>query len=369
MLNETKIKIDKELFIFASRLNQDYQLKKISPLLAAKIKEYILRPGKRIRPILFILGYLAYAKKPAAGLFKSALSIELLHDFMLIHDDIIDKSDLRRGKPALHKMFNDHFAEINKINPAGKTSSYHSSPQQAAGYSGKCGIKFSGQDLAIIAGDILYALAMDTFLAIRENPLRKEKALKKLISAALYTGCGEFFELVNGVKSISQIQEKDIYKIYDLKTAYYTFAYPLSIGASLAGAPENQVKKIFEYGVYTGRAFQIQDDILGMFADEKKTGKSALSDLQEAKKTLLIWKASRTAKIPALKQIKQILDKRNVTLSDLIKIRELIKESGSLKYAQRQIKLFNAQAVQISHALNIPAKYKQYLWELNQNLL
>ena len=344
MLNQTKLKLDKELISYASRLDQDYRLKNISPLLSAKIKDYILRPGKRIRPTLFVIGYLAYSRKPASGLFRSALSIELLHDFMLVHDDIIDKSSLRRGKPAMHKMFNDHFAGMGKI-------------------------KFNGQDLAIVAGDILYALAMDAFLAIREKPVRKEKALKKLISAALYTGCGEFIELVCGTKTIEKIQKSDIYKIYDFKTAYYTFAYPLSIGATLAGAQGKQVKKIFEYGVYLGRAFQIQDDILGMFADEKETGKSALSDLQESNKTLLIWRASRAAKPQDLKKINQILAKETVELSDLIKIRELVKNNGSLDYARRQIKFLNAKAVKIGNSLHIPAKYKKYLFELSRKIL
>jgi geranylgeranyl diphosphate synthase type I len=344
MLSQTKNKIDTELKSFASRLDQDYRLKDISPLLSAKIKDYILRPGKRIRPTLFVMGYLAYSRKPASGLFRSALSIELLHDFMLVHDDIIDKSDLRRGKPAMHKMFNDHFSKSRNI-------------------------KFNGQDLAIVAGDILYALAMDAFLAIKEKPERKEKALRKFVHAALYTGCGEFIEMVCGAKTIEKISQADIYKVYDLKTAYYTFAYPLSIGATLAGAPENQVKKIFEYGVYLGRAFQIQDDIIGMFADEKETGKSVLSDLQEAKKTLLIWRASRTADPANRKKIKQILLKEKVALSDLVKMRDIIKTSGSLDYARRQIKSLNSQAIKICDSLTIPSGYKKLLFDLSRKVL
>ena len=339
MLNQTKIKLDQELVSFASRLDQDYSLKNISPLLSSKIKEYILRPGKRIRPTLFVLGYLAYSRKPAKGLFRSALSIELLHDFMLVHDDIIDKSDLRRGKPAMHKIFNDHFAKMH-------------------------GIKFNGQDLAIVVGDILYALAMDAFLAIQEKPERKEKALRKFVHAALYTGCGEFTEMVCGAKTIEEISQADIYKIYDLKTAYYTFAYPLSIGATLAGASEDQTKKIFEYGVYLGRAFQIQDDILGMFADEKKIGKSILSDLQEAKKTLLIKQAYRNSSKPGRVQIKQILAKNKVGLPDLYKMRSLVKDSGSLAYARKEISRLNKEALNFACALKISSKYKNFLSKL-----
>jgi geranylgeranyl diphosphate synthase, type I len=344
MLNGTKFKLDKELISYAKRLDRDYRLKAISPLLSSKIKDYILRPGKRIRPTLFVMGYLAYTRKPAGGLYRSALSIELLHDFMLVHDDIIDKSDLRRGKPAMHTLFNDHFRDCE-------------------------GIKFNGQDLAIVAGDILYALAMDTFLAIREKPERKEKALRKFVHAALYTGCGEFIEMVCGAKTIEEISQADIYKIYDFKTAYYTFAYPLSIGATLAGASDKEVKKIFEYGVYLGRAFQIQDDILGMFGDEKKIGKSVLSDLQEAKKTILIWRASRTANPVGRKQIKQVLSKEKVTLSDLIKTREVIANCGSLDYARKQITLLGAKAVKIGNSLKISSEYRKSLLSLSQKIL
>jgi geranylgeranyl diphosphate synthase, type I len=338
MLNETKFKLDKELVSYAKRLDRDYRLKAISPLLSAKIKEYILRPGKRIRPTLFCLGYLAYSRKPAAGLLRSALSIELLHDFMLVHDDIIDKSDLRRGKPAMHKMFNDHFAGMQDI-------------------------KFNGQDLAIVVGDILYALAMDAFLAIREKPERKEKALKKFISAALYTGCGEFIEMVCGAKTIAEISQADIYKIYDLKTAYYTFAYPLSIGATLAGANEDQIKKIFDYGVYLGRAFQIQDDILGMFGDEKKIGKSILSDLQEAKKTLLIKQAFRNSSKSSRAQINRILAKNKIGMTDLYQMRSLVEDSGSLDYARKEIARMTKKARNLCRALKISPKYQNFLSE------
>ncbi len=338
MLNQTKIKINSELKSFVSRLDRDFRLKAISALLSAKIKEYILRPGKRIRPTLFVLGYLAYTRKPAAGLLRSALSIELLHDFMLVHDDIIDKSDLRRGKPAMHKMFNDHFAKM-------------------------AGIKFNGQDLAIVVGDILYALAMDAFLAIKEKPERKEKALRKFVHAALYTGCGEFIEMVCGAKTVAEISQAEIYKIYDLKTAYYTFAYPLSIGATLAGAGDKEVRKIFEYGVYLGRAFQIQDDILGMFADEEKIGKSILSDLQEAKKTLLIKQAFRNSSKSGQTQIKQILAKNNVGLADLERMRSLVKDSGSLDYARNEIARMTKKARDLARALKISPKYKNFLSE------
>ncbi len=191
MFEKIKIRIEKELTDYLQSARKIHRLDDLSPLLHKKIKEFVLRKGKRIRPLLLIIGYLGFSNKKAEKLYTTAISVELLHDFMLIHDDIIDKSDLRRGKPSMHKMLNSHLAKHKNI-------------------------KFSGEDLSIVIGDVLYALAIEAFLAIRENPTRKEKALRKFIQAAMYTGSGEFIELLAGIKEINQIQKKEIYnKIYN----------------------------------------------------------------------------------------------------------------------------------------------------------
>ncbi len=144
MFLKIKNGIEKELSSYIRSLDKAYSLSKISPLLFRSIREFISRQGKRVRPSLFVIGYLAYAKRPAHGLFKTALSLELLHDFMLVHDDIIDKSPTRRGKPSVH-------AALNKYLGPGKK------------------LKFNGQDLAIVVGDVIYAMAINAFLSVREN--------------------------------------------------------------------------------------------------------------------------------------------------------------------------------------------------------
>ena len=119
MLIKIKNKIEKELSRVVENINKTTSLKKASPLLYRAIKSFILRPGKRIRPTLFIAGYLGFAKKPAPNLYTSAISIELLHDFFLVHDDIIDKSDTRRGKPSMHILFSKHLAKYKNIKFSG----------------------------------------------------------------------------------------------------------------------------------------------------------------------------------------------------------------------------------------------------------
>ncbi len=344
MINKIKNKIDSELANFFENIDRVYSLSKISGVLYANIKDFVLRKGKRIRPILFIIGYKGFAKRQAPGLYTSALAIELLHDFMLVHDDIIDKSETRRGKPSMHAMLNNHLTGF-KDN------------------------KFNGQDLSIVVGDIMYALAIDAFLAIKENPIRKETALRKFVRAAVYTGSGEFIELLYGLKPLDKITKNDIYKIYDYKTAHYTFSTPLATGAILAGAKNTEINKLYQYGIYLGRAFQIKDDILGIFEDEKKIGKSTLTDLQEAKKTLLIWYAYNRVNKNDKEFIKMIFSKKLINRNDLKMVQELIKKSGALSRLENEISQLTQKAQEILAATKIHPTYYRILSKLPQEIL
>lgn len=344
MLLKIKNRVEKELRDYAGTINKTYSLNKLSPVLSNNIKEFICRAGKRIRPILFCIGYRGYAQKIPPRLFRSALSLELLHDFLLVHDDIIDKSSLRRGRPSMHALLKDYLGQNKKA-------------------------KFSGEDLAIVAGDVIYALALDAFLAVKEDPRRKEAALKKFIQAALCTAGGEFIELLLGSKPIEKVSREDIYKIYDYKTAHYTFASPLTIGATLAGAKTSQIKKLYSCGMLLGRAFQIKDDIIGIFGEDKETGKSNLTDIKEAKRTLLLWHAFNHADKKDKLTLKRILEGQCVKDSGLIIIREIIAKSGARAFAQDQIKYLSAKALKQIDGLRMDKRYKQALDDFSQKIL
>jgi len=336
MLSAVKNKIEKELKCFLRDIDKNYSVSKISPFLFKSIENFVLRSGKRIRPLLFCVGYLGFTKKPAKNFYRSALSLELLHDFMLVHDDIIDKSDTRRGKPSMHRMLDLKLKGCRKI-------------------------KFSGQDLAIVIGDVIYALAISAFLSIEEKLERKEIALKKFVEAAFYTGSGEFIELLYGKERLENITKEYIYKIYDFKTAYYSFACPLSIGAILAGAKKSESDKLFQYGIYLGRAFQIKDDILGLFSEESKIGKSNLTDLQEAKKTILILYAYKNSRKTDRFALKRIFLKGKINKNDLCKVRDIITKTGALNEAKLEIIRLVNEAENILSVSIISAKYKKSL--------
>ncbi|MFC1594154.1 polyprenyl synthetase family protein [Candidatus Omnitrophota bacterium] len=344
MFNKIKKEIDRELPKFLRQIEKSYRLHSISPLLSKSINDFVLRDGKRVRPILFVIGYKGFAKKVAANLYTSALAIELLHDFMLVHDDIIDKSDTRRGKPSMHALLNSHLKRYKNI-------------------------KFNGQDLSIVVGDVMYAMAINAFLAIQEQFPRKEKALRKFIEAAMYTGAGEFIELLCGAKTIETTSKDDINKIYDYKTARYTFSTPLSTGAILAGANQKEIDKLFQFGIYLGRAFQIKDDIIGIFGDEKKTGKSTTSDLEEAKKTLLIWYAFKKSNQNNKKIIKKTFSKKKVNKADVQIMRKIIVDSGSLDYCKNEISGLSKKAGRVLAVSKIKTQYKKVLGDYGVQIL
>jgi len=344
MLDKVRTKIEQQLKRFIQKIDQTYSLSKISSLLFRSIKEFMLREGKRIRPLLFCVGYLGFAKKTAPNLYTSALSWELMHDFLLVHDDIIDKSDIRRGKPSMHNMLNGYLKKYKNL-------------------------KFNGQDLSIVVGDVMYAMAIHSFLSIKEDSSRKEKALKKFIEAVIYTGSGEFIELLYAKEDLAKIKKEQIYKIYDFKTSYYSFSSPLSTGAILAGASQREVDRLFKFGIYLGRSFQIQDDILGLFSEEKIIGKSILSDLKEAKKTLLIWYAYNNSTLKDKLTMRKIFKKAEIRKSDLLKIRRIVAKCGALDYAKSEIARFMKAAENIIASSGIRPQYQKFLISYSGEIL
>jgi len=329
-------KINDSLTAILEDANKRYRLGYISDSLFQCSKEFVLRKGKRIRPLLFVLSYKGYAAKKRATdkrLFASAAALELLHDFMLVHDDVIDNSDLRRGRPTLHKVFD------KKIRLPGDDK--------------------IGPSLAIVAGDIIFALGIEAFLTVDEDRQRKENALKKLVETAAFTGAGEFIDVFFGTRAIEDLSEKKIFLNYTLKTAKYTFECPLVMGGILAGADNQELRKLSELGLAAGQAFQIYDDFLDLFASEKIIGKPALTDLAESKKTLLVFIAYRNHRNKERKQLKDILEKKKKTNEDLKNFRRLITDSGSCDYCLSKMVSLQKKAISLTQRLRMEQAHKK----------
>lgn len=260
LLLEYKKDIDLELKTFLEKKNKnsaliDTNLKNI----LLYLKDLNLRGGKRIRGILTIIGYTLF-KNYNKEIIKAAVAIELMESFFLIHDDITDNDELRRGSLTLHKALKKKY---------------------------KNGISY-----ALVSADLLSALGNELLTNI--NFKNKNKALQ-IFNKAITTTCyGQIYDML--IENKTSITESELSKLHELKTAFYTIEAPLKIGAILANASEKDLKLISSFAPPLGKAFQLKDDILGIFGSKSQLGKSPLSDLKQGKKTLLIIKALQKAK-------------------------------------------------------------------------
>lgn len=327
LLLEYKNNIDLELKNFFKKKNSALTDKNIENILI-HLKDFNLRGGKRIRGILTIIGYTLF-KNYNKEIIKAATAIELMESFFLIHDDITDNDDLRRGSLTLHKAY-------EKLYP-------------------KQGISF-----ALVAGDLLSSLG--TELITNLNFKQKLKALQ-IYNQAITTTCyGQLYDML--IENKPPISESEISKLHELKTAYYTIEAPLKIGAALANAKDKDLELITSFALPLGKAFQLKDDILGVFGSKSQLGKSPLSDLKQKKKTLLILKALQKANKKQKHYLLTHLGNKQLTNRELTKIKNIIIKTGSLNYSLKIIEKLVNNSKAIIEKSNFNPKAKSLLLDI-----
>ncbi len=271
------------------------------------IQEYTLRGGKRIRAILMVVGYKMYGGTDERAIIRAASSLELIQSYFLIHDDIMDESELRRGKKTVHLIYEDKHLK----------NGFGGNPRRF------------GENMAIIAGDLANVYAYEIFVSSPFPEPLKLRALQKLNEIIEYTGYGQIIDVYSS--ELNDFSEDDLLLLHTYKTAKYTIEGPLKLGAILAGASGEGLEK---YAVPVGVAFQLQDDILGLFGDEKKLGKPVTSDLAEGKKTLLILKALEKVTEEEKRTILEALGNPAVTMEQLNAVRDIVMKTGALEYTK-----------------------------------
>ncbi len=280
----------------------------------------LTRGGKRLRGALLYYSYLMFGGRDMDKILKAAAFIELIHIYILIMDDVIDQDNVRHSVPTVHKVFNDYHLKNFKLK-----DSYH-----------------FGESIAICAGITLNHVAENILFNAGFDPKLVIKALKSFNKGLAYTGFGEALDIVAEVKD--SITERDAIQINLLKTAKYTYENPLHIGAILAGAKVKDLEALSEYAIPAGIAFQIQDDILGMFGDAKKLGKPEDSDLKEGKRNVLIIGTLRMANATQRKRFLELLGNPNISKSELEEARTIIKDCGAFDYAKEKAKAYVRKA-------------------------
>jgi len=278
--------------------------------MVGSIREFTTRDAKRVRAILAVMGYRAVGGKDVDMARKAAVSLEMIQSMLLIHDDIIDRSHTRRGKPTFHIQY----SEIH----------------EDSGYRGDA--ESFGTNMAIIAGDLAESYGEKVLIESGFPDARVHEALKYQTDMIRDTGYGQVFDLYS--VELPQWTEEMVMKVHTYKTARYTFDGPLMIGASLHGARESQIAALSGYAIPVGIAFQIVDDILGFFGDPKRGGPTDLSDIKEGKRTLLIIKALENGTEDQKKKVLSCLGDPDLTVGRAEEVRNIIRETGSEEYSR-----------------------------------
>jgi geranylgeranyl diphosphate synthase, type I len=319
--------------------------------------QYVLRKGKRIRPIFFVIGSYLYNDNISIDNdtnIQNSICLELLQSFFLCHDDIIDNSDLRRGEDSLHVVLNKIIQKQNTTS----TQQNYSQPVEP------------GKLFAIISGDIHYTLTSMALNKIKfETALLKEQFIDIFYKYVMDTTIGQVIDMSTSYKSIDDVTKDIIYNTYELKTAKYSVECPLVLGAIYSKANEDELNKLKEYAINLGVAFQLQDDLIGLFGTVEELGKPITSDILEEKKTLLILDTVENLNDRDKDKFKKLFYKRPLTKTNFDEIKKLVIKSGAFEKSVNQIEKLLQKTYSISDELIITSEKRDTLKMISEKLL
>lgn len=285
------------------------------------VAEYVARKGKRVRPMLALGAHALFAEKngaPAVAPLRVAVGLELLHTFILMHDDVIDRSERRRGVPTFHKHVEGRLGN-------------------------RAGRERIGQSIALVMGDVIYALALESVVTAPLPEGRRDDIIREFLALTTETGCGEIQEITLGLRDISRVAADEIRRMYNLKTTRYTIEGPLVLGAMLGGASDDAIQAIREFAGPVGLAFQIAND-LQEFRHFDASDPMFQSDLLEGKKTLLVREAFERLNECDRSFLQLCLDSPSLGEPSIHKVGELIRKSGAETVLEEEIARLFEQA-------------------------
>lgn len=344
MLGGFKQAIDEQLSQYFDTIIDDISHE--DPLLAKALlqtRKIALAGGKRIRGALLQTAYFGAGGKEKEKILQVACAIELLHLFFLIHDDIIDKGNLRHGEQTLQNFFANE--------QSGEKADLH-----------------YGNSMALIVGDLLFAKANELILQAGFAEGRTLKALQYLQGLVATTILGQTQDI--SIEFGDQITVEKVLEMYEHKTAQYTFAGPLQMGLILAGKEKEieLAENFANYASAVGKAYQIQDDLLGVFADSQKLGKSTVSDIEEGKQSLLVVFAKLKADELDKGKMTELLGRKNLTENEIARFKDILIRTGAKQEAVLLAEQYLKIGKQVLEKVSLDDEAKFFLMALVEYL-
>lgn len=272
--------------------------------------------GKRLRAAFCYWGFLAVRPSPSAAeeesLVRAAAALELLQASALVHDDVIDDSDTRRGAPSAHRAFEADHA--------------------AAGWPGRS--RAYGDAAAVLLGDLLLTWSDELLRTAGFGASETAAALRVFDHTRSEVVAGQFLDITVQARGAADVEAA--MKVVRYKAAKYSVERPLHVGAALAGASDEQIEALSAYGLPVGEAFQLRDDLLGVFGDPSVTGKPAGDDLVEGKRTVLVALALTGSAAPDAELLDRSLGQQ-LSQDEVTRLRTIIASSGAEQQVEKTI--------------------------------
>ena len=287
---------------------------------AEAARSFVLDGGKRLRPTFAYWGARGAGLDDSPELVACVSSLELLQAAALMHDDLIDGSDTRRGAPSIHRRF----------------ASLHT----AEGWSGRAD-QF-GAAAAILLGDLCLAWSDELLCSAGMAPDAVARSRPDFDLMRTEVSAGQYLDVLSEVRR--DVSEDTALKVARYKSAKYTIERPLLLGASLAGAGEEVREHYSAIGLPLGEAFQLRDDVLGVFGDPAQTGKPAGDDLREGKHTFLIARAAAAADAAQRAALEAGLGDPELSEEGVARLRAILMDTGALADTEQRIQALADQA-------------------------
>jgi geranylgeranyl diphosphate synthase type I len=294
--------------------------------------------GKRLRALLAYWGWRgAGGGEAAPEAVRAGVALELFQAAALIHDDIIDRSDTRRGKPSVHRQFESQH----------RRRGWTLEPERY------------GLAAALLAGDLCLSLSEEAFTSIGPEAGSGTEARRIFDQMRTEVMAGQYLDVLEEVAGPSRPAAAAVdraLQILRFKSAKYSTVHPLCLGGALAGGDPELVHAYAEFALPLGEAFQIRDDVLGVFGDPAATGKPAGDDLREGKRTVLVAHTLNSCSDPERRFLEERLGSSLMADSTVEELRDLIVRSGALAAAEQMIEELTAAAYERLDGLPVGAE-------------
>lgn len=350
-------RVQADLDAFCDRQAADFEA--ISPdlLPVVEFTRSLLQGGKRFRALFCYYSWAScienreVTEAELSGIVGIAASLEMFHAAALVHDDLLDQSDTRRGAPAIHKRFEQLHQEKNW-----------------AGAAERFGIAGS-----VLVGDLMLGWSSEIFghALLNSNDKAIEASCRDEFSLMrVEVMAGQYLDVLEenaaNTRTIAEAVGR-AEKVILYKTAKYSIEAPLRLGAAFAGADQSTLGLFTQFGIPLGIAFQLRDDVLGVFGDPSITGKPAGDDLREGKRTVLValTKEALAAKSPSMiTTFEELLTSRELELEQITFLQKVIQDSGALAKTERMIVELGDRALETLENAELEIQAKQVLKQL-----